>query len=122
VAVLRFAADEGTLSAWYHDHRLPLRARSYAAVIRRQLARGNGTPLDDAVRIELTRIADAFDRVRRASRRRRDEAHCHAAQLKSELAAVCRQDAAAARFMDDAAAAFGGTPGDADSFRPLPVG
>ncbi len=117
--VVRFAAEEGTLSAWYHDHRLPLRARSYAAVIRRQLARGNGTPLDDAVRSGFVRITDAFDRVRRASRRRRDEAHRHAAQLKSELAALCRSHAGAARFMEEAAAAFSGTPGDADSFRPL---
>ena len=46
--VLRFAAPEGTLSVWYHDHRLPLRPRSYAVVIRRALAAGRS-----ALRAEL---------------------------------------------------------------------
>jgi (1->4)-alpha-D-glucan 1-alpha-D-glucosylmutase len=117
--VLRFDAEGGTLSVWYHEHRLPLRARSYAAVIRRQLARGNDTGLDETVRASLKQLADAFDRVRRASRRRREDAHQHAAKLKSELAALCRAHAAAAGFMDAAAAAFTGTKGDAESFRPM---
>jgi (1->4)-alpha-D-glucan 1-alpha-D-glucosylmutase len=115
---LRFDAGEGSLSVWYHDHRLPLRARSYAAVIRRQLARGEAR-LEDAVRAELTRLADDFDRVRRATSRRREEARLRAVSLKAALAALCARDAAAARFMEEAAAAFNGAPGEAESFRSL---
>jgi (1->4)-alpha-D-glucan 1-alpha-D-glucosylmutase len=115
---LRFARDDGTLSVWYHEHRLPLRARSYSAVIRRGLARSGGQPLEEAARAAFTRLADEFDRVRRVARRRRDEAAGRASALKSRLAALCR-DEAPARFMAEAAGALNGTPGDAGSFRTM---
>ena len=116
---LRFDTTDGTLSAWYHDHRLPLRARSYAAVIRRQLARAGERPLAAGLRHVLERIADAFDRVRRAGGRRRQEARERAAALKAELAELCRRDEDAARFLDAAAAAYRGVPRDPESVRPL---
>ena len=115
---LRFARQEGTLSIWYHEHRLPLRARSYAAVIRRGLGRADAPPLDPAERAALARLADAFDALRRATRRRREEAARRAAGLKAELAALCRAEAPA-RFMAEAATSFNGEPGSADSFRTL---
>ncbi len=117
--VLRFAAEDGTLSVWHHEHRLPLRARSYAAVIRRALARADAPALDAAAGAALARLADAFDGVRRVARRRREDARSRAAELKAELAALCRAHAAPARFMDEAADAFNGAPGDAESFRSL---
>lgn len=118
--VLRFAPEDGTLSVWYFEHRLPLRPRSYAVVIRRQLAReGNGTQLDPTLRDRFAQLADDFDRVRRVGRQRRDVARGIAAGLKAELAQHCRDEAAAARFMEEAAASFAGRPGDSESFRPL---
>ncbi|MBM3599481.1 MAG: malto-oligosyltrehalose synthase [Alphaproteobacteria bacterium] len=111
--MLRFAADEGTFSIWYHDHRLPLRPRSYATVIRRQLGRAD--PAHAAVSAELRaslgRIAGDFDRLRGLSQRRRNEARRKVADLKSELAALCRDSAGAAEFMADAAAVYGGNAG-----------
>lgn len=117
--VLRFAADEGSLSVWYHDHRLPLRPRNYAAVLRRQLARRVGDGLSDETRAQLVRLAYDFDRVRRVARRRREEAHQRSAELKTELATLCRSNAAAARFMAEAADAFNGMPGEPETFRAL---
>ncbi|WP_119419162.1 malto-oligosyltrehalose synthase [Desertibaculum subflavum] len=118
--VLRFAPEEGALSVWYYEHRLPLRPRSYAVVIRRQLARnGDGTSIAAPLREELTRLAEEFDRVRRVGRQRRDMARSIAAGLKARLAQLCREDPAAAQFMEDATASFAGRPGDSESFRPL---
>jgi (1->4)-alpha-D-glucan 1-alpha-D-glucosylmutase len=116
--VLRFAHEEGTLNFWYHEHRLPLRARSYAAVIRRALAGAGASTLAAEDRDAFARLADAFDRLRRATRRRREEAARRAAALKDELAALCRAEVPA-RFMAEAASAFNGTPGDAAAFRSL---
>lgn len=115
---LRFAPEEGTLSIWYHEHRLPLRARSYAAVIRRGLGRAEAPALGAADRTALERLAESFDTLRRASRRRRDDAARRAASLKGELAALCRAEGPAG-FMAEAAASLNGVPDNADSFRPL---
>jgi (1->4)-alpha-D-glucan 1-alpha-D-glucosylmutase len=117
--VLRFAAEVGSLSVWYHEHRLPVRARSYAAVIRRRL----GPALSDGARRDgvgsaFERIARDLDRAGRAIRRR-EETRRQVTALKAELAALCARHAEAARFMADATAAYNGTPGEPDSFRAL---
>ena len=115
---LRFAAAEGSLSVWYHEHRFPLRARSYAAVIRRQLSRNGSSPSSEW-RARLADLADRFDRVRRVARRRRVEARKLAAALKAELSALCAGNAEAAAFMDAAARGFNGQSEDGASFRTL---
>jgi 4-alpha-glucanotransferase/(1->4)-alpha-D-glucan 1-alpha-D-glucosylmutase len=118
--VLQFAAEEGSLSVWYHEHRLPLRPRSYAAVIRRQLAQAETAHrLSEEQRAVLDRIAGEFDLVRRTGRRRRDEARKRAAALKAELADLCRDSPTAEEFMTSAAAAFNGEAGNPGSFRLL---
>jgi (1->4)-alpha-D-glucan 1-alpha-D-glucosylmutase len=115
---LRFAAAEGSLSVWYHEHCFPLRARSYAAVIRRQLGRDGPSPPPDW-QAHLSDLAGRFDRVRRVARRRRVEARKLAAALKSELSELCLRKTEAAAFMDAAASGFNGRPGDGASFRTL---
>ena len=114
--VLRFAAPEGTLSVWYHDHRLPLRPRSYTVVIRRALAAGR-RDLGAELAAFFERIARDLDGVERTPRR--EAARDRLAAIQSELAARCAGDGEAARFMRDAAAAFNGTAGDPESFRTL---
>jgi (1->4)-alpha-D-glucan 1-alpha-D-glucosylmutase len=110
--VLRFASAEGTLSVWYHDHRLPLRPRSYALVIRRALAgaRGEVAPF-------FERLAHDLDRVDRTTRR--EAARHQLGAIQAEVAARCAGDGEAVRFMADATAAFNGTAGDPESFRAL---
>ena len=114
---LRFAAGEGTLSAWYHDHRLPLRPGSYTAVIRRGLGAGHAAGAD-GIESAFERIARDLGRADRPTRRR-EEARRQVAALQAELAALCAAHAEAARFMANATAAFDGTAGDAESFRAL---
>lgn len=117
---LRFDSGTGTFSAWYHEHRFPIRPRHYAAMIRRHLARPEAArTLGDSVRSELERLAAGFDKLRRPGRRLRAAARAHALALKAELAECCGRDRAAADFVAGAAAAFNGTPGDSASFLPL---
>jgi len=51
--VLRFAADDGSFSAWYYDHRFPISPRRYGAILRR--AKLEGPP-----GAELAALADRF--------------------------------------------------------------
>ncbi|MGH7005030.1 MAG: alpha-amylase family glycosyl hydrolase, partial [Alphaproteobacteria bacterium] len=98
--VLKFDGGEGSFSVWYHEHRLPLRPRSYAAVIRRQLAENNSAAaLRPEERVIFERLADEFDRIRRTARRRREEARRRCAALKAELAALCCSSPEAVRFI-----------------------
>src|SRR5262249_9445450 len=68
---LRFERDAGSFSVWYHEHRLPIRPRHYAIIIRRHLAESEvAPPLDNATRTRLADMAGAFDKLRRPERRR----------------------------------------------------
>ena len=111
--VLRFAAAEGTLSVRYHDHRLPLRPRSYAVVIRRALAAGRSDPRGELAAF-FERIAHDLDGVERTARR--EAARHRLAAVQAELVARCAGDGEAARFMADATAAFNGTAVDYSRF------
>jgi (1->4)-alpha-D-glucan 1-alpha-D-glucosylmutase len=117
---LRFDEATGTLSAWYHQHRFPIRPRHYAIVIRRQLARADVAPqLDDGARSLLEQLAADFDKLRRPGRRLREAARARSLSLKTALAEYCRRDSQIADFISAATAAFNGVPGDPRSFRPL---
>ena len=101
--VLRFDAAEGSLSAWYYQHRFPLSPPSYPIVLQRggpalaQLASDS---------VALQRLAPTDARVR-------------ATELKHRLAAAARNDAAVTVAIETALGAFNGTPGRARSFRRL---
>ena len=117
---LRFDAATGSFSAWYFDHRFPIRARHYAIVIRRHLARTDAAALlGDAARQELERLAVEFDKLRRPGRRLRAAVRARAVALKAALAEYCRQDPAVADFITSATASFSGVAGDPHSFTAL---
>ncbi|MBI1212200.1 MAG: malto-oligosyltrehalose synthase [Alphaproteobacteria bacterium] len=117
---LKFDDTSGTFSVWYHEHRLPIRPRHYAIILRRRLsAPDEAENLADDVRENLQRLAGEFDRLRRPARRRRDAVHERAEALKVELAALARGNPAVARFLDTAASSFNGIPGRPRSFRQL---
>jgi (1->4)-alpha-D-glucan 1-alpha-D-glucosylmutase len=99
---LRFAAETGTFSAWYFEHRLPINPRSYLDI----LERGDAPAA-------LREQAGAL--LRRPSRRRRDEDRAAADALKARLAAAAASSQGR-RDLEVAAAAFNGYPGDARSF------
>lgn len=118
--VLRFDSETAGFSIWYHEHRLPLRPRSYAAVLRRALAAKEAAPpIADAARNALERIADGFDRIRRAGRARRLAMRRAAESLKAELAALCAADPEVEKFVIRGCAALEGAPGKPETFRAL---
>jgi len=114
---LRFDAASGSFNVWYYRHRLPLRPRHYAAVIRRGLAR-QGAGLPGRLHRRLEDLAADFDRLRRPQRTRRAASHAAAAAAKARLAALAEQPAARS-FLEAAARDFDGAPGQPASFRPL---
>jgi len=116
--VLKFDAGDGSLSVWYHDHRFPLRPRSYAVVIRRATESTDAPQASDTL-AAVAALANEFDRIRRTALRRRDEARAHFSALKRELAALCGRNAEAAIIMNKSVAAFQGTAVRPSSFRLL---
>ncbi len=113
---LKFDPGAGSFSVWYHEHRFPVRPRSYAGIIRRQLA---SEILDEADKARLQSLAADFDRLRRVGRRQRAAQRKDAEALKRMLADLGAANPAIGQFLTQAAAAFNGVPGDPDSFRPL---
>jgi len=116
--VLKFDDADGSFSVWYHEHRLPIRPRHYAIILRRQLS-GAADDMRPEVKDNLTRLADEFDHLRRPPRRRRAAVHERAEALKAELADLARGEAGAGRFIAGAVAAFNGVPGRPRTFRLL---
>jgi malto-oligosyltrehalose synthase len=117
---LKFDSATGSFSAWYHEHRFPIRPRHYAIAIRRQLSSlADAQLLDGDARSSLERLAAEFDKLRRPGRRLQAAARDRALALKTELAEHCRRDRAVSDFIASATAAFKGVPGDPRSFLPL---
>ncbi len=117
---LRFDSATGSFSAWYHEHRFPVRPRDYAIVLRRYLASpASSEDTNDALRARIERLAAEFDRLRRPSPRQRAAVRERANQLKRELAALCAGDPAAAGLVDGATERMNGIAGDPRSFRQL---
>jgi (1->4)-alpha-D-glucan 1-alpha-D-glucosylmutase len=79
---LRFDATEGSFSAWYFEHRLPIGPRHYGAILRRTVAaaKAGATPIGK----RLLALADAFAPP--------GLAHERAQELKAALAASAGGD------------------------------
>jgi (1->4)-alpha-D-glucan 1-alpha-D-glucosylmutase len=99
---LRFAPDEGSFSAWYFDHRLPISPSSYPAILRH-----GGTPLAE--------FEGAFAALRQLEG---PSARTRAGDLKQRLAEQAA-DPDTARALEAALREFTGTVGDPASFQPL---
>jgi (1->4)-alpha-D-glucan 1-alpha-D-glucosylmutase len=99
---LRFAPDEGSFSAWYHDHRLPISPASYPEILRH-----GGAPLAE--------FEGAFAALRRLEG---TAARTRAGDLKRCLAEQAT-DPDTARALEAALREFAGTVGDPASFQPL---
>ena len=118
--MLKYDPATGSFSVWYHEHRFPVRPRSYAGIIRRQLASPQTSDeLDEADKARLQLLAADFDRLRRVGRRQRAAQHRNAEALKAGLADLSAVNPAIGHFLTQAAVSFNGVPADPDSFRPL---
>mgnify|MGYP001548120019 FL=1 len=111
---LRFAAEEGSFSAWYFTHRFPISPHHYATILRRaETAEG-----EDGAALKV--LTDDFARLSAGrSRRSRETLHAEGGHLKAELAELATRSPAAAAALDAAAASLMGAPGHAASWRPL---
>lgn len=117
---LRFEAEQGSFSVWYHGHRFPIAPRRYARIldaaldeIQRDLP-GGGVD-------ELRRLVAAFRGLRTGEipLRHRPAERQRAIELKGALADLCRHDPAVSAAIARAVALFNGTPGEPRSFEPL---
>ncbi|MGE0746828.1 MAG: malto-oligosyltrehalose synthase [Rhodospirillales bacterium] len=111
---LRYDPDDGSYAVWYHEHRLPIRPRTQAVILRRALA---AAELPEAAGIAA--IADGFDLLRRPSARQRDDWRRRDEVLRGSLVDAARTSPSVARFLDRAAASFNGAPGEPGSFAAL---
>jgi (1->4)-alpha-D-glucan 1-alpha-D-glucosylmutase len=110
---LRFAAEHGALSLWYHEHRLPIRPTEYPRVLLAGVDR-----LPPASAEQLRRIADRFAGVP-VTAGSAPRAATLGSEAKAALAALCARDGAVAQLVAANAARMNGTPGDAHSFDQL---
>jgi (1->4)-alpha-D-glucan 1-alpha-D-glucosylmutase len=110
---LRFAPEQGELSLWYYEHRLPVRPAEYPRVLLANLRR-----LPAASANMLRRVARRFAAVPMEPEMRRDATALGAA-AKAALAEVCAARPRVARHVAESASALNGVPGDARSFDTL---
>ncbi|HMM75628.1 MAG TPA: malto-oligosyltrehalose synthase [Gammaproteobacteria bacterium] len=112
---LALDAEAGTLSFWYHQHRLPLDPRSYPEVLERALRLAPPRSLRPASAEAIGELVAALsalpsrdtpEAAARAARRR------DAAALQRRLAALLREDAGYARGMALALAGYNGGNGE----------
>src|SRR6185437_12772048 len=105
--VLRFDAEEGSFSAWYHDHRFPIDPRDYARILDAPDAAA-----DDRLRPLVDRLALLKDL------KPIGEAYAGAKELKRRLAEAAG-DRATAQAIARAVDRLNGTPGDLESWMAL---
>jgi (1->4)-alpha-D-glucan 1-alpha-D-glucosylmutase len=103
--VLKFDAQSGSFSAWYHDHRFPIDPRSYGQIV--ALAQG----LSEAERSFLRR----FEQLEELG----SNAHGAGQELKHELARMAGAQPGLAEALNQAAQALHGRAGDLHSWLSL---
>jgi len=116
--VLRFDAETGSFSVWYHDHRFPIAIAHYGPLIRAALDLAGADPQapDRPWQRSLAALAKAFEAVgRRRTRADRERSRA----LKMNLASLARTSPEAADALARSAASLNGQPGDPDSFLAL---
>jgi (1->4)-alpha-D-glucan 1-alpha-D-glucosylmutase len=116
--VLRFDAETGTFSVWYHDHRFPIAVAQYGPLIRAALDLAGADPHAPELpwQRSLAGLAKGFEAVGRR-RTRKDRAQARA--LKLQLIELARAAPEVADALARSAAALNGKPGEPDSFLPL---
>jgi (1->4)-alpha-D-glucan 1-alpha-D-glucosylmutase len=109
---VRFNAAEGTVSAWYWDHRFPIAPADYAELLQ-------GASVPEEASDEYQRIVDEFARLALEARRRwRPGIHAEVRQLQRDLAALAR-DARVAAAIGEAVETVNGATGKRATWRPL---
>src|SRR4051794_33150223 len=76
---LRYNADEGSLSAWYYEHRLPIAPERYSEVLRTSVKEADAT--DDPAGKQILELASRYQGLRRPNRN-------EAPAFRSELSAI----------------------------------
>jgi (1->4)-alpha-D-glucan 1-alpha-D-glucosylmutase len=110
---LRFAPEQGALSLWYYEHRLPVRPAEYPRILLANLRR-----VPAGVANAIRRVARRFAAVPMQQETTRDATALGAA-AKAVLAELCASTPAAARLVEENAAAINGKAGDPRSFDAL---
>lgn len=109
---VRFDAADGTISAWYWDHRFPIAPTDYAELLQ-------GASVPDEAGDEYQRILDELSRLAWETRRRwRPGIHAEVLQLQRDLAALARDERTAAALADSIESINGETDRRA-TWRPL---
>lgn len=113
---LRFEADAGTFSVWYHDHRFPVAPRDYGRILSVRAEGGNRPPGG-----ETASLIQAFrdPRLGRPVGRRIAEARRLADKLKCDLARRARSEPAFRERIRGCLDDVNGTAGDSRSFLTL---
>ena len=102
---LRFDAAFGGFNAWYHEHCFPIDPRDYARIL---ASAGDAPAQHRPLLARFTELAQRDGNVYEAGR-----------ALERELTSRAQQDPALARYLERAAAALNGTPGDLRSWMGL---
>ena len=118
--VLRFDAESGTFSVWYHDHRFPIAVAHYGPLIRAALDLSGADPHAPKAPWQraLAALAKAFETLERRQFRRGGDRD-HARSLQIDLASLARTSPEAAEALARSAAALNGRPGEPASFLSL---
>jgi (1->4)-alpha-D-glucan 1-alpha-D-glucosylmutase len=117
-----FDAEEGCFRIAYHERHFPIRPRDHGRILAPALsALEQRLGRDHSVTRELGRLAGIFAGLapRSASLRAHALSRERATQAKRDLAHLAARQPTAAVALEDAARAFDGKPGDAQSFRAL---
>ena len=104
---LRFDPDEGSFSAWYHDHRFPIDPRDYARILDAPDAAADARLRPLVARLALLKDLKPIG-----------EAYAGAKELKRRLAEAAG-DRATAQAIARAVDRLNGTPGDLESWMAL---
>src|SRR5262249_14046402 len=115
--VLRFDAETGSFSVWYHDHRFPIAIAHYCPLVQAALDLAGSDPHapHDPWQRSLANLAKSFESVgRRKTRNDRERSRA----LKLDLAGLARASPEAAEALGRSAAAPNGRVGEPDSFLP----
>jgi (1->4)-alpha-D-glucan 1-alpha-D-glucosylmutase len=119
---LGFDAARGYFTLSYYEHRLPIDPSGYGALIRRALREVSARAKATAASAELTRLADAFDRL--PAHHNADGAACALRQrektlLKARLADIVRAHPTWASALAAVVTSINGRLGDRASFDAL---
>jgi (1->4)-alpha-D-glucan 1-alpha-D-glucosylmutase len=110
---LRFDAGEGSISAWYYEHRFPISPGDYADLLRPVSIPDDASAVFDRIVDELARLENEW------SRRWRPGIRAEVAELKRQLAALCAEHPPACAAIAEGVEQANGQIGRRRSWRPL---